>query len=103
PGAVRRILMQEASRNAFVSRSRTPDVWFTDYGDSAIVFSLLVWIDVRKVSRQQVQSELYFKIFQALADAGIEIPFPQRDIHIRSDFTRPSPEKSEPEPDSGRT
>ena len=34
--------------------------------------------------RRRVRSELYFAIFDELAKAGIEIPFPQRDIHVRS-------------------
>lgn len=94
PETVRRIVLEAAVNNPSVSRIRKPDVWFTEYGDSAIVFSLLVWIDVRKVPRQAVQSELYFSIFKALAREGIEIPFPQRDIHIRTDQTRNPPETS---------
>ncbi|MGI8772018.1 MAG: hypothetical protein ACR2JE_11325 [Acidobacteriaceae bacterium] len=31
-----------------------------------------------------LKSDLYFSIFQAFSDAGIEMPFPQRDIHLRS-------------------
>jgi small-conductance mechanosensitive channel len=37
-----------------------------------------------RVSERQLRSELYFAIFRAFAQTGIEIPFPQRDIHIRS-------------------
>ena len=48
------------------------------------VVELLVWIDVRKVSEAHVRSELYFTIFGAFQDSGISIPFPQRDLHIRS-------------------
>jgi len=54
------------------------------YGDSSINFELLVWIDVRKTPRRKVRSNLYFVIFEELAKGGIEIPFPQRDVHIRS-------------------
>ncbi|MBN1296478.1 mechanosensitive ion channel [bacterium] len=95
PDQIRQILMDEALACPLIHARRVPEVWFTEYADSAINFSLLVWIDVRKVSRDQVQSVLYFSIFKALTREGIEIPFPQRDIHIRSDITR-LPDKEPP-------
>jgi len=59
-------------------------VRFIAYGDSSINFELLIWIDVRVTPRRSVRSSLYFEIFEEFRKAGIEIPFPQRDIHIRS-------------------
>ena len=53
----------------------------------AIPILLQVWIDVRKTARKRLRSQLYFAIFDALKAAGIEIPFPQRDLHIRSNLT----------------
>ena len=47
-------------------------------------FELLVWMDVRVTPRRKIRSVLYFEIFEEFRKAGIEIPFPQRDIHIRS-------------------
>ena len=67
-----------------VSTHKKPVVRFVEYGDSALNFVLLIWIDVRAVARRKVRSALYFAVFDAFAKAGIEIPFPQRDIHIRS-------------------
>jgi potassium efflux system protein len=84
PGRVTDILLKAAAENESVSKQREPRVWFTEYADSSLNFKLLVWIDIRQVSRQAVRSELYYTIFQAFTEAGIEIPFPQRDIHIRS-------------------
>lgn len=84
PREVERILLDAALANRNVSRHKEPEVWFCQYGESSIDFELLVWIDARKVSESRVKSELYFAIFDALEKAGIEIPFPQRDIHIRS-------------------
>ena len=63
---------------------------FVEYGDNSINFELLFWIDVRKTARRRVRSELYFAIFEALKEAGIEIPFPQRDLHIRSGLPLPN-------------
>ncbi len=83
------ILLSVAERNPNVNKALKPKVWFVGYGESSIDFELLVWIDVRQVSEREVRSQLYFEIFDALAAAGIEIPFPQRDLHIRSGLPTP--------------
>jgi small-conductance mechanosensitive channel len=84
PKEVESILLKAAAGNEKISTDKKPEVWFSEYGDSSLNFELLVWIDVRRVTENRVCSELYFTIFEALAEAGIEIPFPQRDLHIRS-------------------
>ena len=84
PRQVEQILIQVAEKEPLVSKAERPVVRFTAFADSSLNFELLVWIDVRRVPRRKVRSELYFVIFEELAKAGIEIPFPQRDIHIRS-------------------
>lgn len=94
PKEVEAILLKAAEENQKIEKSRKPEVWFAEYGDSSLNFELLVWIDVRKVTQYKIRSELYFTIFEALAEAGIEIPFPQRDLHIRSGlFPRESKSK----------
>jgi small-conductance mechanosensitive channel len=84
PQKVQEILLTVAEKEPMVEKYRKPEVKFTAYADSAINFELLIWINVRKTARRNVRSALYFEIFEALKKAGIEIPFPQRDIHIRS-------------------
>jgi small-conductance mechanosensitive channel len=91
PREVRRILLEAAERNEYVKKTRKSRVWFTEYGDNSINFALLVWIDIRRISRSHIKSQLYFDIFEAFRQAGIEIPFPQRDLHLKSGF--PPPEK----------
>jgi small-conductance mechanosensitive channel len=68
---------------------RAPEVRFVEYADNSINFEVLVWFDIRKAGMGALRSRLYFTIFEALKQAGMEIPFPQRDIHIRSGLTRP--------------
>jgi len=84
PQQVAQILLTVAERNPNIKKNLKPKVWFVEYGDSSINFELLVWIDVRQISEREVRSQLYFEIFEDLAKVGIEIPFPQRDLHIRS-------------------
>ena len=60
-----------------------PQVWFKGFGDSALDFELLVWIaDPSK--QPTISSELYLRIEASLRRHQIEIPFPQRDLHLRS-------------------
>lgn len=84
PRQVEQILLDVAKKEPLVHKRTPPTVRFVEFGDSSINFQLLIWIDVRKTPRRLVRSNLYFAIFEALDKAGIEIPFPQRDIHVRS-------------------
>jgi small-conductance mechanosensitive channel len=84
PKQVEKILLAVAEKEPMVAKFQKPVVRFIAYGDSSINFELLIWIDVRVTPRRQVRSALYFEIFEEFRKAGIEIPFPQRDIHIRS-------------------
>lgn len=57
-----------------------PRVYFTKFGDSALEFCLMVWVDIRE--RPQVISDLHFAIDAAFRQLGIAIPYPQRDVHL---------------------
>jgi len=61
----------------------TPKVQFSDFGNSSLNFDLLVWTDdaARVVP---IASDLRYNIWEALKTHNIEIPFPQRDLHLRS-------------------
>ncbi len=83
PEEVKRILLEVASAEPLVAREKPALVYFLEFGDSSINFELLVWINIRTTAPRMVRSALYFAIFAALAEAGIEIPFPQRDVHLR--------------------
>ena len=84
PQQVKKILLEVAEKEPMVSKFQKPMVRFLAYGDSSIDFELLIWIDVRTTPRRNVRSVLYFEIFEEFRKAGVEIPFPQRDIHLRS-------------------
>jgi small-conductance mechanosensitive channel len=84
PQQVEKLLLAVAEKEPMVAKFQKPVVRFIAYGDSSINFELLIWIDVRVTPRRHVRSALYFEIFEEFRKAGIEIPFPQRDIHIRS-------------------
>ncbi|HTL89102.1 MAG TPA: mechanosensitive ion channel domain-containing protein [Leptolyngbya sp.] len=91
PKIVRTVLLEAAKNHDEVLQSPPPQVFFIGFGDSSIDFDLLVW--TAKPSRQFVlKSDLYFQIFELLQAHEIEIPFPQRDLHVRSGSLSLSPQ-----------
>ena len=82
PDQVREILLACANTHERVIPAPAPRVVFYDFGASSLDFQLRVFIDDIGYCTI-VASDLRFEIFRALKDAGIEIPFPQRDIHLR--------------------
>jgi small-conductance mechanosensitive channel len=84
PKQVERILMEVAKKEPTVSRHDNPKVLFTEFADSSLNFELAVCIDARHQPEKVVKSNLYFAIFEEFKKAGIEIPFPQQEVHVRT-------------------
>jgi small-conductance mechanosensitive channel len=62
-----------------------PQVFFADFGDSALIFEALFWIIVRRFQdRRRVLSDLRFRIDEMFREEEIVIAFPQRDVHLDS-------------------
>ena len=60
-------------------------MWLTGFGDSSLNFELIVWLASEAVKRPgAVQADYMWAIETALGKYHIEIPFPQRDLHVRS-------------------
>jgi len=83
PNQVRDILLEVAQQHKILRKDPKPVVFFQEFGASSIDFQLAVWLDEPMLT-PKVTSELRFLIWDALAAHNIEIPFPQRDLHIRS-------------------
>ncbi len=81
---VERILLEVASREADVLETPAPVVRFMEFGDSGLAFELRAWTLTLVHRKGRLVSNLNFAIYDAFRDAGIEFPFPQRDLHIRS-------------------
>lgn len=81
PEQVRSILMKVAQAHKLVLTYPTPSVIWTDFGDSALEFCLRAFVR-RYDDAYGVTSDLRFAVFKAFKEAGISIPFPQRDLHI---------------------
>ncbi len=75
---------------------RKPQVWLVGFGDSALNFELVVWLTAAATKRPgAVQAAYNWALHTALEKHGIEIPFPQRDLHVRSLFGRAGEEGRE--------
>jgi potassium-dependent mechanosensitive channel len=82
---VKNALLKAAKSHPEVLLRPSPEVWFREFGESALNFDLLVWIgDPRK--QFKVKSDLNYRIEASLRRYHIEIPFPQRDLHLRSPY-----------------
>ncbi len=85
PLKVKEILSSVIEEIPHVVKFLPKSVRFEELGDSAIVFTVIFWIDVRKHIRvREVVSEFYYKAWYKLKESGIEIPFPQRDVWFRN-------------------
>jgi small-conductance mechanosensitive channel len=94
--AVREALLAAAARCDRIAPNTPTDVWLVGYQDSAIEFDLLVWVDVARFARDDTLGKLRFLVFDTLKERGIEIPFPQQDIHVRT-YHAPIPLNAPPE------
>ena len=81
---VREALLAAASENANTLKDPAPSVFLEKFGENSIDFELVVWSSEMSYRPRRYRSDLNFAMEQKLRDAGIEIAFPQRDLHIRS-------------------
>jgi len=66
---------------------RPPQVWFVRFGESSLDFELLVWLGASSIRRPKAVTAAYlWELHSALERHGIEVPFPQRDLHLKSYF-----------------
>lgn len=87
---VKKAVLEAAERVPMTihEEEKEPDVWLVNFGDSSLDFQLVVWVDPRlNTARKGLIAAYLWEIETSLNQYGIEIPFPQRDIHIKSAAT----------------
>ncbi len=84
PARVRTVLMGVAEGHADVLKEPKPEVLFVEFGESSLNFTLRVWTITQVQYPARLKSDLNFDIVRAFAENAIEVPFPQRDLHIKS-------------------
>ena len=91
------ILLEIANNDPAVVQYPAPTAFFNGFGDSSLNFELRVYLlDIE--NRFSVRGRINQKIEQKLREAGITIPFPQRDLHLRS-VDQPLPVTAAPPPE----
>ncbi len=77
------VLEAVAIKHPEIVKQPAPRVRMRAFGSSSLDFELLAWID-RPVLRGRIRHDLLKNIYNAFIEHGIEIPFPQTDVHLRS-------------------
>lgn len=79
---VRDVLMEVAAKSRYLCKELEPRVRFRTFGDSALTFQLMGWID-EPVLRGRALDELNAAVYKRFNEEGIVIPFPQRDVWVK--------------------
>ena len=79
---VKKVLVEAAEENSTLLKRPSPQVILTEFADSSVNLSLLVWTQYPE-QKLQISSDLHFKIFEKFKEKGIQIPFPQMDLHVQ--------------------
>jgi potassium efflux system protein len=82
-GAVKAALQEAAKGQTGVLSVPPPTIFFTGFGESALNFVLLVWT-AQPSQQYLIKSNLYFRIEELFRQYHVQVPFPQRDLHVRS-------------------
>jgi len=84
PIRVRDVLLEVARENAHVLDSPEAEVRLVGFGESSVDFELVVWTSSMVFFPKRLISDLNYAIFAKLSQAKITIPYPQRDLHVKS-------------------
>lgn len=83
PHLVEKLLLEVATADPSVLKDPPPTVVFKEFGDSALLFELRAWSVDMTHRPGTLESQLNFAIWDKFKQHGIEIPFPQRDVHLK--------------------
>ena len=86
PEIVKKLLLEVATENEGVLKNPSPDVLFKEFEENRLIFILRVWTTKYIQKPGVLKSQLYYAAFKKIRDNNIEIPFPQRDLHLKSSF-----------------
>src|SRR5438876_9381741 len=92
-------LVEVARENSHVLPQPEPTVFLETFGESSINLELVVWSKEMSYRPRRFRSDLNFAIVQKLRESGIEIPYPQRDLHFRDGLARVEMTPSEKTPE----
>jgi small-conductance mechanosensitive channel len=78
-----RLMLEAARATVRVHAEPPPAVWLSAFGDSAIQFEIQLWIDDPEAGVGNIRSDLLKRVWALFREHGVQLPFPQRDIHVK--------------------
>lgn len=84
PERVIALLLEAVRSNDQLLADPAPQALFKGFGESSLDFVVRAWIDQGYEQKLALTSELTLAVHRSLREAGIAIPFPQRDLHLAS-------------------
>jgi len=94
PFKVRDLLLHVADNHPRVLKYPQPNVLFVNFGESAMDFELRLWINDPQEGVENVRSAMRFEIWKLFKEHGIQIPYPQRELHIKGGTVLMTPSQS---------
>jgi small-conductance mechanosensitive channel len=83
PNAVIKFLLDAANKHEMVLTDPPPAAYFKNFSESSLDFELQFWV-MQDSNWVKIRSDIGLAVMKSLEEAGIEIPFPQRDLHLRT-------------------
>ncbi|UBM62744.1 mechanosensitive ion channel [Candidatus Sulfidibacterium hydrothermale] len=83
PQKIKALMLGLLEGHPDVAKDPAPGIYFIEMGDSALIFRILFWTH-QYGKWYSIRSNMMYEVFQTLKEAGIEIPYNQLDLHIRS-------------------
>lgn len=81
---VEQLLLKAASQVPRILKQPVPTVWVTSFGDNGIHFELQIWITDPEMGIGDVRSDVLKKLWQIFKEHKVRVPFPQREITVKS-------------------
>ncbi len=77
------LMLRAATESTRVLKNPKPNVWLAAFGDSSVEHEILAWINDPEGGVGNVKSDVLNRLWLLFKEHGIEIPFPQRDVHVK--------------------
>ncbi|NQX94325.1 MAG: mechanosensitive ion channel [Erythrobacter sp.] len=81
---VKKLLERAVDETPRVLQRPLPSVNLMGFGDSSVDFEIRFWIEDPESGLANIRSAVYMRVWELFQENGVEIPYPQRDLHLRS-------------------
>ncbi len=85
PREVQRIMLQAVQEHERILKKPEPEVFFDEVGESSLNFTVFFWVRMNKLvllEQRTIESDVRYRLIELFREAGIEMAYPQRDLHL---------------------